>query len=528
MTYLQHGVLVLHNIPPQDGTSAAAAAVHRESDASVMDQVVAVGRALDKCGLRYRIVGLRDLRSLPEILATAPERIVFNLVETFPDCPADAVLVPAVCLAHGKMCTGSFTAGLLLSTDKWLTKVVLRDAKLPVPEGVVIPPGHKVRPSLLPPPPLIVKPLAADASEGIDYQSVVEDTGPALLRAINRVHTQFAQPALVERFVGHRELNVALFETRRSVRVLPLAEIVFTAFAPGTPRIVDYASKWLPDTFQYQNTPRVIPAQVSQRVAREAREYALRAWQLLGCRDYARVDLRLNRNGELFVIEVNANPDISPEAGYMAALEAANIDFPHFVRRICLNASARLQARFGVPEGKRSTPARRPQNAAIRRTRAADTQRILNLVRDTGYFRPVEIEVAEEVLKHAASRKRDTPYQSYALTLDAEPVGWVCFGATPCTVGCFDLYWLVVHPRHQSRGFGRLLLQFAERRIRKRGGRMIVVETSSRPLYDITRTFYTRMGYELAARVRDFYAPGDDRIIYAKRLHPPQNAPHAP
>jgi len=97
-------------------------------------------------------------------------------------------------------------------------------------------------------------------------------------------------------------------------------------------------------------------------------------------------------------------------------------------------------------------------------------------------------------------------------------LGYACFGPTPATEGTYDLYWLAVDPAAQGRGAGRALVQWVERALAGRGARLLVVETSSRPDYEHTRKFYARGGYAEAARVRDFYAPADDRIILTTRL----------
>jgi len=103
---------------------------------------------------------------------------------------------------------------------------------------------------------------------------------------------------------------------------------------------------------------------------------------------------------------------------------------------------------------------------------------------------------------------------------DGELIGYMCFGAAPSTDRTYDLYWIATHPSAQGRGVGSLLLAEAETRLRDRNGRLLVVETSSRDEYAATHRFYTSRGYTEVARLRAFYAPGDDRVIYTKRLDP--------
>ena len=188
---------------------------------------------------------------------------------------------------------------------------------------------------------MIVKPLCADGSEGIDGASLVRDPAGHLAQAVARVHAHDNQSALIEAFVEGREFNLSLLETAGRVEVLPLAEIDFTLFPPGRPHIVDYAVKWVPGTIPGKISPRRVPACAEHSVAERLRETALAAWRACGCNDYIRVDFRVDQAGRPFVLEVNANPDISPNAGFPACLAAAGIIFPDFVARMLRNASRR-------------------------------------------------------------------------------------------------------------------------------------------------------------------------------------------
>ena len=140
------------------------------------------------------------------------------------------------------------------------------------------------------------------------------------------------------------------------------------------------------------------------------------------------------------------------------------------------------------------------------------------LLRATGFFRAIEIDIALEVL----DAYFDHPDQDYtalgAFTLGGELIGYVCYGPTPCTTGTYDLYWIAVAPAAQNGGVGTILVQEVERRLAQADARLVIVETSSQPLYEPTRAFYLRKGYAEVARVPDFYADGDDRVIFAKRI----------
>ncbi len=505
-------VLIIHNAP-----RAAASGHGIESEVGVLEEVKAVTAALDRLGASHRVAALSDLCELPPLLAATPERILFNLVESFPNRPADAAYVPAICMAFGKSCTGNTSACQSLANDKWRAKAVLREAGLPVPPGVLAPVSDGWDTGRLPPSPWIVKPLQTDASEGIDAQSVVPEDLEQLRRAVARVHANFRQPALIESFVGERELNVALYQRGREVEILPPSEVVFDDFGRDRPRIVDYAAKWLPDSFEYQHTRRVVPAPLDQALAEQLRRHALAAWSTLDCQDYARVDFRADSEGRLFILEVNPNPDIAPDTGFVGALHAAGIPFEDFVAALVENAHHR-RPRPAAGSGRTAKPKTARGEANIRRMRAGDLDAVLSLVRHTGFFRDDEVEVAAEVLEQAAQEGELGHYQSFVVEDQAQPVGWICFGPIPCTLGSYDIYWIVVAPSHQRRGLGKALLEFAESQIRLKGGRMAIIETSSQPRYQSTRGFYRDAAYEIVARLRDFYAPGDDKIVCAKDL----------
>lgn len=498
-------VLILFNRPGE--AAGARGGRWKESAAGVLDEVESVSAALGELGVRHRAAGAWDLEELRGVLAGSPERIVFNLIEELAGKPGAANYVPAICWSWGKSTTGNAVVVL----DKWQTKAALENARVPTPPAVVVPVGEASAPGDVPSGPLIVKPVRADASEGIDVRSVVPGPGPDLDDAVRRVHEGFGQPALVEQFIDGREINVALMERGAKPQVLPPAEIDFSAFPPERPRVVDYDAKWLVGSFAYRNTPRRIPAPLAPAVARTVARLARRAWYAVPCRDYARVDCRLDAGGRVWVLEVNPNPDISPGAGFPAALDAAGIGYADFVRTLLENAARRL------PGGAGGLPAP-GAGLEIRRTVPVDQAPILEILAGTGLFRPSEIEVARDVLTAALRGGTTGHYQSYTAVLEGIPVGWTCFGPTPGAQGTFDLYWIAVDPATQGHGIGRAMIFHSEAQVAGRGGRLIVAETSGRASYEPTRRFYERCGYRTEACLRDYYAPGDDKVVFVKRL----------
>ena len=154
----------------------------------------------------------------------------------------------------------------------------------------------------------------------------------------------------------------------------------------------------------------------------------------------------------------------------------------------------------------------------IRKALVTDHPVVIDLVKATNFFYPVEIEIACEVFDDAAMNKPGCTYQSYVAEVEGQVAGWICFGATPCTLGTFDIYWIAVDPARQRHRIGTKLLDFAETKIREQKGRMIAIETSGSNKFLPTRNFYERNGYILAATVKEFYAPGDDKWIFTKHL----------
>lgn len=176
-------------------------------------------------------------------------------------------------------------------------------------------------------------------------------------------------------------------------------------------------------------------------------------------------------------------------------------------------------------ESRSFAPLRTTKLGALHR---GHRDRIIEILEATSSFREDEIAVALELFDEVFATKPRAPYdagdgvESYefigAFSREGELIGYVCYGATPGTLGTYDLYWIAVHPDHQGEGGGSRLLDEVERRLNEREARLLVVETSSRTDYESTRRFYERRGYQEYARLADFYSFGDDRLIYAKRL----------
>ena len=156
--------------------------------------------------------------------------------------------------------------------------------------------------------------------------------------------------------------------------------------------------------------------------------------------------------------------------------------------------------------------------ARMRELRTKDRQAIADILARTEFFRPEEVNVALELVDTALGNPDQKDYTFAVGEIDGAVAGYACWGETPCTRGTYDLYWIAVSPDVQGKGVGRALMAHAEGEMRKVGGRLCVLETSSLPKYESTRQFYLKIGYFEEARIKDYYQPCDDLVIYTKRL----------
>lgn len=141
---------------------------------------------------------------------------------------------------------------------------------------------------------------------------------------------------------------------------------------------------------------------------------------------------------------------------------------------------------------------------------------IEGILQVTPEFTPIEVEVALELVDLYLEHGTSSDYHILIAEVDNTPAGYICFGPTPLTEGTWDIYWMAVDPHRQRQGIGRRLLNDAEVSILKLQGRLILIETSSKPEYEKTRKFYESCDYQIIARIPDFYTPGDDKVVFQK------------
>jgi D-alanine-D-alanine ligase len=318
-------------------------------DEDVIVEVIAVEGSLKRLGhTPSRIYVEDDIAPVISWVREHPEGVVFNLCESFRGSNLAHANMPALLELLGVPYTGSGPLACGLTTHKSLVKALLSGMGLPTPRGALVPSGTE--PGKVPGLqglsfPLIVKPALEDASVGIDEASVVDD--PASLAArVAYVHDRYAQDAVVEEYIDGREINSAVIGNDPPIP-LPLSEIVFN-YPEGKRRVVGYRSKWVHDSFEYKNTNGVCPAPVEPAVEARIKELSVAAYKATGCRDYARVDFRLDRNGNPWILEVNANPDITDGAGLARAARGSGQGYDGLIRVIIEGTLARRGVREGV------------------------------------------------------------------------------------------------------------------------------------------------------------------------------------
>jgi D-alanine-D-alanine ligase len=326
-------VLILYNKPvlPPGHPDAA-------SEREVLVVVDAVSTNLLEAGFKVSRLGIKhDPGFLLAGLRREKPHVVFNLFEGTGDDGNTEAYVAGLLEWLGLPFTGSPFRTLALARDKYLTKSLLRGAGLPTPKALLV--------ESLPIDecpldwPVIVKPAAQDASVGLDQGSVV--TSQSRLEArIASLFESYGPPVLVEEFIPGRELNVALIEAS-GLRTLLISEILFTYKNPKLWPIVTYDAKWKPGSRDFEATPPCYGAKVSPGLSRRLTLLARRAFRLLGCRDYARVDFRVRPSGKPYILEVNPNPDLSPAAGLAGGLTAAGITHAQFIVDLVKAALAR-------------------------------------------------------------------------------------------------------------------------------------------------------------------------------------------
>ncbi len=334
-------ILILHNHVPDDASpDERDVLVQRDA---VRDALRAGGH--DVCSLGCDL-NLDELRS--SLIQHAPD-VVFNLVESLGGSDRLMSLVPQLLESMDVPFTGSSSTAILATGSKVAAKKRMRAVGLPTPDWIdscemqsVVISAHDS---------YILKPVWEHASAGLDDDSVVAGQNAEEIRRLLRECADGGRrPHFAERYIEGREFNISMlaadllddhrapFHADRplgsAVQVLPAAEIDFSQFPAGKPRMVGYRAKWEEASFEYQNTPRRFVEDAERELTEKLFHLARACWDCFELRGYARVDFRVDADGQPWILEVNVNPCLAPDAGFMAALERSGLTLTQALTRI--------------------------------------------------------------------------------------------------------------------------------------------------------------------------------------------------
>jgi D-alanine-D-alanine ligase len=321
-----------------------------EAEYDAPETINAIRDALESYG--HVVVPVEATAELPRQLMDSPVDLVFNIAEGVSGRNREAA-VPALCELMGIPYTGSDAATLSIALDKALSKRVLRQHGIATPEFQVMETGReRLSPKMKFP--LIVKPNQEGSSKGVSAHASVVDDEESLRAVVRELVDKYRQPALIEYYIAGREFTVGLLGDKRP-RVLPPMEIIFLDKANARP-VYDYQIKqeWEKHVY-YQCPAKLTPAELRsmERIARET-------FVALDCRDVARVDLRMDDTGEIYVLEVNPLPGLTPGYSDLCLIaNAANIDYRSLIGEILAGGLKRLREKRRA-EAREAEAARMP------------------------------------------------------------------------------------------------------------------------------------------------------------------------
>jgi D-alanine-D-alanine ligase len=311
------------------------------SEVGVLDEREDIGRALQATGFKSTVFNVdSNIGRLIAFLKEEPPDVIFNLCESIGNQSIHEMHVAGLYDLLGIPYTGSGALTLGLALNKARVKDILLANNVPTPRYQLIKSPIKIVLNEDLRFPLMIKPSSEDSSVGISADSVV-DNAQDLRKRVRYIIEEFDQPALVEEFIDGRELNVAILGNRKEI-ILPISEIDMSTLPKPYRRIITYNAKWVKGTEEYECTHGVCPAKIPQETETLLKEYALKAYRLIGCRDYARIDFRLSNDNEPYLLEVNPNPDLSDDAGFARSSRAYGYTFEEAIAKIVEYAMERI------------------------------------------------------------------------------------------------------------------------------------------------------------------------------------------
>jgi len=301
-----------------------------------------VAQALQKNGHDVLMLGVHDdLRDMSARLADWKPDLVFNATEAFLDNSELDYLIPALLESEGYRYTGAPPLALLVTRNKGMSKKILAYHGVNVPAFHSYRVGEKPRSDIALRFPLIVKPLQTDASEGIAQASIVHDHA-MLSERVTFVHDRFAQPAIAEEYIEGRELYATMLGNGAKVEILPIVEMVFdTAGSRPEDRIATQSAKWDMGYRKRRGIRNVFARRMSKATRERLEATCFASYRALWLRDYARIDVRLAPDGQIWFIEANANPFLSYGHDSAEAAHKSGLVYDAFIQRLVDEAMAR-------------------------------------------------------------------------------------------------------------------------------------------------------------------------------------------
>lgn len=304
-----------------------------KDELDVLDQACAVEDALDQLGYQSeRLFMDLNLSDTSEKLEKINPSLVFNLVESVEKDAKLIHLAPSL-LEHLQIpFTGCRSESMFITSNKTLTNKIMSAAGLPSPKQIDDIHNQEFDNKLR----YIAKPIWEDASVGISDENILPGD-VQIIQAFLDKHTNI--PYFFEEYIEGREFNISVLGGSEGPEVLPIPEILFENFPEGKPKIVGYSAKWDESSFEYHNTNRAFGIEKTEpQLAELLKQICLNSWNLFGLKGYARVDLRVDELGNPWILEINANPCLSEDAGFYAAAQEAGYDFTQVIKRIIEDA----------------------------------------------------------------------------------------------------------------------------------------------------------------------------------------------
>lgn len=294
----------------------------------VLDQVEFVEANLNEIGIKTYRKGITVdfMKEIADLKSDRPD-FVFNLVESIANKGELCYFIPALLNVYSIPYTGNPVEAMFITTSKAFTIKALKQAGINNPGGFHPSQIHQ----LVTGNKYIIKPVWEDGSLGITGDSVFT-FGP---EQADRLKKYDDTHWLIQDYIDGREFNISIITSDNGPEVMPPAEMIFHNSWDDKPRIVDFKAKWEEGTFEFENTRREFPGdQLNKELKKRIEEIALKCWKIFDLKGYARIDMRIDKNDIPYVIEINANPCMSPDSGLVAATKAAGIPFTTVLKRI--------------------------------------------------------------------------------------------------------------------------------------------------------------------------------------------------